>query len=186
MKTIKFIPVLLLLLFCSCKSSINIHSDFEKGVDFSQYKTYSFLKYTNDRVQTSSLDKKKILKAIETELDQKGMAKSEKSDLLVVISTRERKINISDGSGNHRWYWGNFPYSGSSYEYTPYYSGPTYFVSTEKEGTLFIYFLDTKKKKLVWQGKGVGYLPHSRPKKAAFINEIVAKILTQYPPVLKK
>lgn len=186
MKTIKFIPVLLLLLFCSCKSTINVHSDFDKNVDFSQYKTYSFLKHTNDRVQTSSLDKKKILQAIETELDQKGMAKSEKSDLLVVISTRERKINIPYGSDNHRWYWGNFPYSGSSYEYTPYYSGPNYFVSTDKEGTLYINFIDTKRKELVWQCKGVGYLPHSQSKKAAFINEIVAKILMQYPPVLKK
>ena len=39
---------------------------------------------------------------------------------------------------------------------------------------------------LVWQGEGVGYLSHDRSQKEAVINEFVAKILMQYPPVLEK
>jgi len=45
--------------------------------------------------------------------------------------------------------------------------------------------IDAKKKELIWEGEGVGYLTQNRSKKEAVINEFVAKILAQYPPTKK-
>ncbi|MNE07455.1 hypothetical protein D3C80_1000740 [compost metagenome] len=178
MKAIKTLTVLLLFVLAAC-SSVSVYSDFDKNVDFSQYKTYAFHKKGVDEVKISDLDKKRILNAIDNELSKKGMTKSETPDLLVNIFTKEREhIDISqyDYGWGYGWGWGWSPYA---------WGGPTYVTSTT-EGTLFIDLIDAKKKQLVWQGEGVGYLPQNREDKEKRINEFVAKILVQYPPVLSK
>lgn len=190
MKAIKIIPVLLFFILSSCGSSISVYSDFDKSVDFSQYKTYAFNKNAIEKVQISTLDKKRILNAIETELGKKGMTKSENPDLLVGIFTKEKEqVDVSSYYGGWGYGWGGYGW-GYGYPYRgwggyPYYWGGYPYVSTSTEGTLFIDFIDTKRKELVWQGEGVGYLTHDRSQKEAVINEFVSKILMQYPPVLK-
>jgi hypothetical protein len=61
-------------------------------------------------------------------------------------------------------------------------------VSTSTEGTLFIDLIDAHKKELAWQGIGKGILSDSRSidKKVAKINEIVSKIMTEYPPEMEE
>ena len=185
MKAIKTIPILLLFMLSSCGSSIDVYSDFDKSTDFSQYKTYAFHKKSIERVQISELDKKRILQAIDYELGKKGMTKSETPDLLVNIFTKEREevdVNQYYNGWGYGWGYGWRGYYGYGY---PYYWGGYPYVSTSVEGTLFIDFIDTKKNELIWQGEGVGYLTQDRSKKEAVINEFVAKILAQYPPVKK-
>jgi len=179
MKAIKTIAIVLLITLSSC-SSITVYSDFEKDADFSQYNTYAFHKKSIDKVQISELDKKRILKAIDYELGQKGMIKSGNPDILVNIFTKEREeVNVNQFNNN--WGWG----FGWGYGFgNPWGGYPL--VSSSVEGTLFIDFIDTRKNELVWQGEGVGYLTQDRSKKEIVINEFVAKILMQYPPVLKK
>ena len=184
MKAIKIIPVLLFFILSSCGSSINVYSDFDRAIDYSQYKTYAFHKKSIDKVQISELDKKRILQAIDYELGKKGMTKSETPDLLVSIFTKEREeVDVNQYYNNWGYGWG-YGWRGYGYGY-PYYWGGYPYVSTSIEGTLFIDFIDTKKNELVWQGEGVGYLTQDRSKKEAVINEFVAKILMQYPPVKK-
>lgn len=178
MKTIKLLPLLLLFILDSC-SSITVYSDFDKKVDFSQYKTYTFHKAGIDKVQISQLDKNRILNAIEVELAKKGMTKSETPDLLINFFTKDReRVDVTQYS----YGWGY----GWRYGWNPYMWGGQPYVSTSTEGTLYIDIIDTKRKELIWQGEGVGYLTQNRSKKEAIINEFVAKILAQYPPVLKK
>ncbi|TDD94408.1 DUF4136 domain-containing protein [Flavobacterium cellulosilyticum] len=177
MKTFKLIPVLLLFILNSC-SSVNVFSDFDKNVDFSQYKTYAFHKSGIDKVQISDFDKKRILNAIDTELSKKGMIKSENPDLLINFSTKEKeRVDVNQFSFGMGYGWG--------YGWNPYLWGGQPIVSTSTEGTLFIDLIDARKKELIWQGEGVGYLTKSRNDKEARINEFVAKILSQYPPVKK-
>lgn len=181
MKAIKTIAIVLFITLSSC-SSITVYSDFDKGADFSQYKTYAFHKKSIDKVQISELDKKRILQAIDIELGKKGMTKSETPDLLVNIFTKEREeVNVNQFNNNWGWGWGYGWGFGN-----PYNWGGSSNVSSSVQGTLFIDLIDTKKNELVWQGEGVGYLTQDRSKKEAVINEFVAKILMQYPPVLKK
>lgn len=174
MKAIKILPVLFLFILGSC-SSIRVNSDYDKSVDFSQYKTYAFHKRGIERVEISELDKKRILHAIDVELGKKGMTKSENPDLLVNIFTKEReRIDVDQYYAGWGYGWG--------YGWNPYLWGGRTYVSTYVEGTLYIDLIDAKKKELVWEGEGVGYLTENREKKESQINEFVAKILAQFPP----
>jgi hypothetical protein len=177
MKAIKILAIILFLSLGSC-SSISVYNDYDKSADFSQYKTYAFHKRGIDKVQISELDKKRILNAIDLELSKKGMTKSENPDLLVNIFTKEREqVNVSQfnmGWG-YGWGWG----------WNPYLWGGQNFVTSSTEGTLFIDLIDARKKELVWEGEGIGYLTENRSLKEKQINEFVAKILAQYPPTKK-
>ena len=179
MKTIKLLPVFLLLVFTAC-SSVRVYSDYDNNVDFSQFKTYAFHKKGIDKVEISELDKKRILNAIDLELSRKGMTKSENPDLLINILTKEREridVNQFNAGWGYGWGWGWNPFM---------WGGNNTFVSSSTEGTLFIDLIDAKKKELVWQGEGVGYLTENRSEKEKRINEFVAKILEQFPPSASK
>ncbi|SDW82901.1 DUF4136 domain-containing protein [Flavobacterium degerlachei] len=174
MKAIKILAVLFLFILGSC-SSIKVNSDYDKSVDFSKYKTYAFHKRGIDRVEISGLDKKRILNAIEMELSKKGMTKSENPDLLINIFTKEReRIDVDQYNAGWGYGWG--------YGWNPYLWGGRTYVSTYVEGTLYIDLIDARKKELIWEGEGVGYLTENRERKESQINEFVAKILAQFPP----
>ena len=178
MKAFKLLAIILFLTLSSC-SSINVYNDYDKGVDFSQYKTYAFHKRGIDKVQISELDKKRILNAIDLELNKKGMSKSENPDLLINIFTKEREqvdvsqFNMGWGYG---WGWGWNPFMMGGQQTT---------VTSSTEGTLYIDFIDAKKKEMIWQGEGTGFLTKNTHKKEERINAFVTKIVAQYPPVIK-
>lgn len=179
MKAIKILPIFLLFAVASC-SSVKVYSDYDKNVNFSQYKTYAFHKRGIDKVEISEFDKKRILHAIDNELTKKGMSKSETPDLLINIFTKEREqIDVSqyNAGWGYGWGWGWNPYL---------WGGRTTYITTSTEGTLYIDLIDAKKKELVWEGEGVGYLTQNRNDKDKQINKFVAKILEQFPPSASK
>jgi hypothetical protein len=169
MKTIRILSLFLLAIVASC-SSIRVASDYDNTVDFSKYKTFSFLKSGIDKVPISEFDKKRIMKSIETELGKKGITRSETPDLLVNFFTKESQV--VDASP---YYYGGWGY-GWGYGW-----GGTY-VTTSTEGELYIDLIDAQKKELIWQGQGTGYLEQYSSQKDKKVNEFVAKILMQYPP----
>ena len=178
MKTFKLIPILLLLILTSC-STVSVYSDYDKNVDFASYKTYAFFKPGIDKVEISDLDKRRILHAIETQMQAKGFTKSDNPDLLVNIFTKSREqVNVNQFSAGwgYGWGWGWNPYM-------MYGSQPM--VSTSTEGTLYIDLIDAKKKEMIWQGEGIGNLTKNVDKKDEKVNEFVSKILAQYPPTKK-
>jgi len=187
MKKIKIIAVpILFILFLSSCASVNVLSDYDRQTDFTKYKSYAFYKTGIDRAQISDLDKKRILRAIETEMDSLGFVKSDQPDLLVSIFTNERvEVDVYNGYGyGYGWGWGWPGYYGY---YNPYFWGPGYYgnnVSTRTEGSLYIDLIDTAKKELVWQGRGVGTLNNIKniEKKEKRIRQFVSQILQQYPP----
>ena len=171
MKIIKllFLPIIALII-TSC-SSVKVTTDYDTKVDFNQYKTFAFYKKGIDKAAISDLDKKRIMRAVESELVAKGMVKSTTPDILVSLFTKSReKININDNM------YGGF--------YYPYYYGMNRMsVSQYTEGTLFIDLLDAKKKELVWQGVGTGALKMSNvEKREARVKEFVNEIMAKYPP----
>lgn len=177
MKALKFLPLLLLFIFTSC-STVRVASDFDKEANFSQYKSFAFYKPGIDKAQISDLDKKRILRAIESELLSKGLIKSENPDLLVSIFTKEReRVDVYNNNFGYGWYWNPWWYGG--------YYGST--VSRSTEGTLYIDLIDAKTNNLVWQGMGsADLITNDMEKKEARIQEIVREILAQYPPGAKK
>lgn len=176
MKALKLLPLLLLFLLASC-SSVKVTSDYDMSTDFSNYKTFAFYKKGIDKVEMSDLDKRRILKAIESEMMAKGFTKSENPDILVNIFTKSReKVNIYN---NHMYYG-----------WHPWYYGPNFGTQISKytEGTLFVDLIDANKKELAWQGIGSGALTTTGnvEKKEARIKEFVSEIMLQYPPGASK
>lgn len=174
MKTIKFIPVVLLFLLTSCEA-IRVNADFDKNVDFSKFKTFAYYKAGIDKVEISDLDKKRILRSIDEIMIAKGFTKSETPDLLINIFTKSREqVNVNQFNSGWGYGWG--------FGWNPYGFGSQTMVSTSTEGTLYIDLIDAKKKEMIWQGEGQGDLTKNREKKDENIKEFVAKILAQYPP----
>lgn len=180
MKFLKITPILLLaaVLFTSC-SSVRVASDYDREASFNSYQTFAFFKPGIDRAEISDLDKKRILRAIEAEMQAKGFTKSDDPDLLVSIFTKTNEnINIYQnnmmgwgyGWGWHPWYWG----SGFNT------------VNRTSDGTLYIDLIDAEDKELVWQGMGTAALAEKVDKKQKRINEIVSKILEKYPPEIRR
>ena len=186
MNTFKLLalPVLALFFLSSC-SSVRVLSDYDQKANFNSYKSYAFYKTGIDKAQISDLDKKRILKAIETEMTSRGFVKSENPDLLVSIFTKEQeRVDVYNNNfgwgGFGPWGWGWGPGLGWGWGG----AGAGNLVSTSTQGSLYIDLIDTKSKELVWQGKGEGTLANTNnvQKKEQRIQQFVAQILEQYPP----
>ncbi|MDC6365686.1 MULTISPECIES: DUF4136 domain-containing protein [Flavobacteriaceae] len=182
MKNLKlFTLVALAVTFLASCSSVRVISDYDKQADFNTYKSYAFYKTGIDKAQISDLDKKRILRAIDSELSSRGFVKSKDPDVLISIFTKERE-RVDVYNNNFGWGWGGF--------YNPWVWGPGWGwgwgnnVSTRTEGSLYIDVIDAKNKELVWQGRGVGTLNNTSniEKKEERIKEFVAQILEKYPP----
>jgi len=168
----KLLSILFLASILTSCSSIDVAVDYDTQANFDNYNTYAFFKPGIDQAEISDLDKKRILRAIDNELSNKGMVKSENPDVLISIMTETKeRVNIYQNNfgWGFGWGWG--------------WGGQGLTSSTTIEGTLFVDIIDAKKKELVWQGLGTGVLTQRMQKKQEKINEIVAEILSKYPPV---
>lgn len=175
MRSLKTTIVLLLfaLVLTSC-SSVKVATDYDREIEFDQYETFAFYKPGIDKADISDLDKKRILRAIENELQEKGLELSENPDLLVSIFTKtDKNVNIYNNNYAYGYGWG----------WNPWYWGAGYDrVSTNTEGTLYIDLIDAEAKELVWQGMGTAALAEDVDRKQKRINKIVEEILEKYPP----
>ncbi len=180
MKLLTPFLITLLLVVSSC-SSVRVITDYDDKVDFNKYKTFAFYKPEIDKAKISDLDKKRILRAIETELLAQGYTKSSDPDLLVGIFTKSReRVNVNQ---NNNFGWG------FGWGWSPFWGGGFNNVNVNQytEGTLFIDFIDKDKKELVWQGVGTGaLLLQNRAKKEERIKEFVKEIIARFPPDKKK
>ena len=138
---------LLLLLFIvlistSC-DSVRVAADYDRSADFNSYKTFAFFKDGIDKAEISDLDKRRILRAIESELLAKGFTKSKTPDLLVNIFTKERQeVNVyNQNFGMYGWGWG--------WGWGPMMGWNQTNVTNSSRGTLFIDLIDANKKELV-------------------------------------
>jgi hypothetical protein len=166
-------------LFASCQT-VRVSQDYAIGTDFNTYKTYAYYKQGIDEAKISELDKKRILRAIDTEMQAKGFTKSDTPDLMVSIFTDSKeRVDVY----NNNWGWG-LGY-GWGWGWGGGFWGGNFGnnVSRTTEGILYIDLIDAKNKELVWQGVGQAPLKSSPEQKVERTNEIVREILVQYPPV---
>ena len=193
---LKILPVLMTLILMTSCSSVRVATDYDKEIEFENYKTFAFYKTGIDKAEISDLDKRRILRAIESELLAKGYTKSENPDMLVSIFTKaQTRVDVYQNNwgwgGFGGWGWGGFGWGGLGWGgFGPGWGWGGFggwgmnqpMVSTSNEGTLFIDLIDASKKELVWQGSGAGNLPDKMEKKEEKIKEFVNKMLENYPP----
>jgi len=171
MKTLQI--SLLVLLVSSC-SPIRVNYDFEKGTDFTQYKTYNY--YVDMQTGLSELDTKRILNAIETNLKIKGITLSDDPDFLINIKSSEyqeaQSSSLGVGVGGGGSYGGGAVSVGI----------PIGQAKVNRQVT--VEFVDENKTGLFWQAVSESSLnPNLTPgKREEKLNAIVTQILTEYPP----
>jgi len=170
-------PLILLLALTSC-STVKVATDYDREANFTNFQSFAFYKPGIDKAEVSDLDKKRILRAIESELTKRGFNKSDNPDVLVSIFTKtQENVNIYQNNFGRGYGWG----------WSPWYWGSGYnTVSRTTEGTLYIDLIDAETMELVWQGMGTGALRMDMERKIERINEIVKEILERYPPEKEK
>lgn len=167
----KIVVLFGLSLLFSC-SSVFVFTDHDSSVDFSRYKSFAYYKPQIDEVDLSDLDKRRILRALDTTLQAKGLLKSDAPDLLVSFDTQAKEKVYVNNFNTWGWGWG----------WNPWFWGPNYNnVSRQTEGTLYINLIDAKSKQLVWQGKGRGRISEYTTKRDERITHFVNEIMAQYP-----
>tara|TARA_R100000935_G_scaffold38680_1_gene60014 strand:- start:126067 stop:126609 length:543 start_codon:yes stop_codon:yes gene_type:complete len=174
MKLFKLTPLLLLFVFASC-TSVRVATDYDRKANFSNYNSFAFYKPGIDEAKISDLDKKRILRAIDANLQAKGMTKSQSPALLVSIFTKEReRVDVYNNNFGYGWGWNPWWY-GNNWGST---------VSRSTEGSLYIDLIDAKTNELVWQGIGSSqlYTGSDIDRREEKIREIVSEILAEYPP----
>ena len=104
MRRLYFLSILLLTVSCS---SIRVFADHDSSVDFSNYSSYAFFKPGIEEVEISDLDKRRILKAIEQQMEAKGMQLSSAPDILINIAVKATdRVVVNNNNLGWGWGWG--------------------------------------------------------------------------------
>jgi len=178
--------VLLLLMSCS---TLNSSYDYDKSVDFSEFKTFSFYPWDwKHGFQINEYDKQTILNSIKSNLESKGYKYLEEGgDMSVSLFLTLKDKTSYEAYTNHYGGWagygGGWGYSGFGYGYGygPGYSSTTVTQYNYQEGTLIIDFFNFKEKKLIWQGIGSRQVEPNLDKRDKMLPKNVNQILYYFP-----
>jgi len=180
------IAIFAAIILSSC-TSLKVTSNFDKELDISKSKTYSFYGWTevNDMID---IDKQVIEKAFSNELSQRGLTYQELGGdiniLFFVVVDKESTSNRHNsyfgpyGYAMPTWGWGTgygYGYgSGNSSAGVPHSENQFY------KGTVVCSAFDNTSKKLAWQGVVVKAIKKNNPKRAD-IPKIVEKLMNNFP-----
>lgn len=168
----------------ACASGPDIRSDYDRSVDFSQYRTYNFFSPMGiENPNYSTIYGSVFREAISREMEARGYVKSDDPDLLLNVSARlQDKTKVT--TYNDPYPMGYYGYRRGFYD--PWYGygyGTQTHVSQYTEGTVNIDMVDARAKRMVWEGVGVGRLKEGRSNEEVrqAISEGVATMFQGYP-----
>ncbi|WP_313376513.1 DUF4136 domain-containing protein [Chishuiella sp.] len=178
MKGIHFTFIVLLSLLVTSCGTVQVSTDYDRSVNFSTYKTYTFHQKGLDKLKVNDLDKNRLIKSIDAQMASKGFTKvSSDADLVINLLTSSKE-EVSVYNNN----WGYGPWGG-------YYGGGFYGgnnVTSYQSGTIVIDIIDDKRNILIWQGVGTDFNLSNISAKAERIPEAIQEILSKFPPEKKK
>ena len=162
------------LVINSC-APIRVDYDYERGTDFSTYKTYNY--YENIATGMSELDDKRLLDAINAELQSRGLVISDTPDFYIDIQSETyRDVNGGNNVGIGMGGGGRNVGGGVSVGLP--------LGSSKMNRRLIMDFRDREGDELFWQAvSDSNYSLNSTPEKRAMDFKVLAdKILSKYPP----
>ncbi len=171
MKPLK--SLLLLFLIVSC-APIYVNYDYEKGTDFTQYKTYNY--YSDMETGLSELDTKRLFNILDERLIAKGFSLSDTPDFYVNIQSGEyqesQRNTVGVGVGG----------SGQNVGGGISVGIPIGQANVNRQ--IIIDFVDESKNGLFWQAvTESSFNPNATPeKREERLIAIVDKVLEGYPP----
>jgi hypothetical protein len=170
-----FASVGIALLCATASSAQDVKTDYDRGADFNQYKTYSW-----EKVQTQDpLWVDRIKEAVNATLTAKGWTPVETGGdvAIVALETTQTKSTVNtlyDGFGGG-WRWrgaGGF-------------EDATTTVENYKVGTLVVDLFDAKTKNLLWRGSSSDTLSDKSDKNIKNLDKGVQKMFDHFPPAEK-
>ena len=175
MRNIMTLLVLISVLSCS---TVRVNYDFDKSVDFTNYSTYNY--YPDMLTGLSDLDSKRLFNAIDSTMQMRGILLSEEPDFYINIQSKSftTPSNSTVGVG----------VGGTSGNVGGGVSIGVPLGGSNLERELIFDLVDSQKDALFWQAISLSNFsennsPRTREKK---LYEIVAKVFSKYPPVIKK
>ena len=99
------IYLLIIVLITSC-ASIRVSHDYDRAIDFSQFKTYNY--YSDLQSGLSELDERRLVDQLDAYLPQIGLTKSESPDVMIDFHSKETAqinnsnvgVGVGGGGGN--------------------------------------------------------------------------------------
>ena len=164
-----FVLVGVMSLFAGKLSAQQVKTDYDRGANFGQYKTYSW-----EQIKTQDpLMVDRIKSAVKTTLAAKGFTEVPSNgdlSLVAMETTRDQQTldTFYNGFGGG-WRWGGF-------------GDATTTTQTYKVGTLVVDLFDTKTKTLVWRGSASDTLSNKSEKNIDNLDKGVEKMFKQFPP----
>jgi Domain of unknown function (DUF4136) len=164
----------ILLLLSTALIAADVKTDYDRSIDFSQYKTYSW-----EKVQTQDpLWVDRIKEAVNAALTAKGLTPVESGGDIAILAMEmtqnHRTLNTYyDGFGGG-WRWGGG------------LGNATTTVDNYKTGTLVVDLFDAKTKKIIWRGSSSDTLSDKSDKNIKNLDNGVKKMFDHFPPEVKK
>lgn len=156
-----------------CASSYMVNSDYDREVNFRKYTSYKIVPLKDsgrvDPILNSSLNQKRINKAIDIEMQARGYeAKETGADVLISYVT---DVKDKQSTQNYNSGWGYYGWWGPNNTQT----------RTYEQSRLIINMIDANTKQLVWQGWSTGELKNAAKDREASVREEVYRIMQKYP-----
>jgi len=163
-----FVSVAMFFVLTAAAFAQQVKTDYDRTVNFDQYKTYSWQK-----VETKNpLWVDRIKSAVSSALAAKGMTEVPSGgdvevSAVEVTKNQEVQNTLYDGFGGRRF--GGFGYATTT-------------TDTYKVGTLVIDLFDAKAEKLIWRGASSGTLSNNADKNTKNLDKGVTKMFKHFPP----
>lgn len=162
------------LLLSAC-ASVDVHTDYDNSVDFSQFTTY-FWKMLPE--SSNSLMNGRIVSAVDEQLRAKGWRKVPESQaqtaLAATVTVRDgQRVDTFHNNLGPGWHgWGAGGMHGIS----------TSQVVNYQKGTLVIDLYDTKTKNAIWRGTATDILSNDPSAVQRSLNNGVQGMFANFPP----
>jgi len=160
-----------LMLLLACVSfARQVKTDYDRGANFGQYKTYSWKKVqTKDQLLVD-----RIKSAVNSTLAAKGWTEVPSGgdvEVFAVETTQNQQTmdTFYNGLGGGRRFGGGFGYATTTTE-------------TYKVGTLVVDLFDAKTEKLIWRGSASDTLSNNSDKNTKNLDKGVNKMFQHFPP----
>lgn len=187
MRKISKLSLLVLLVALSSCATVKVVSNKDKEVDFTKYKTYSFLGWeaNSDKV-LSQIDKDRFHQAFGKELERRGLKRvKQNGDMMISLfivfddKTAVSAYNNYYGGAHGGMYGGG--YSRYSYGWGYGYSSTRYTQQDYNVGTLVMDVFDRGSKKQVWQGVATKTVNENIDKREKSIPRTVESLMRRFP-----
>jgi len=184
MKRLNILWLLSILIMSGC-SSVTVNSDYDKSIDFTQYKTLEFLGWAEESNKIlNRFDQERIENAFRQEFMKRGFSVVESGgditiSLFLVVDQKTSVTAYTNHMNAGGWGYGaGWGWHGGYGGVGMGTSTTSYSENDYLEGTMVIDVFDTKSKKLVWESVGQKTIddnPKNADRNTAYVAEKMMK-----------